>query len=1153
MGSVNSWGELTPALPATTLTLPTIPSTGWKGTVTPTYYKADNSNVYVFCPYELYQSVSNLTWTTQNSGGNTSANPSASTPFPASSVFTGYKAASLNGTSKGPYAYRITNCVKAYIYVKSGSDKKRTITLAAYEVTAGVVSESVAASTTYETNSDGVISINLNSSKEYYVKVSQVSSGSGGSSSGNSTFYMIGFETPSTPATPSFFPANGTVEQDGTINVTSANADDIYYAWTSTESQPANPESWSYVSATSSVGSVPVPSDVTGTYYLYAYGKNDAGSGSVNHASYSIVVPRTETSLAFNTPITTVGVDRSVTNVATLTSGPVSPTITYSSDDTNIATVNASTGEVTGVAVGSTTIRASYAGDESYAGSNASYDITVTQSAVNDKFWNGGDWVSNYAGTYTGSIFIDNMEIKGTASQGVQISSGGEKTIDGHTVAARIRLGKAGSSDGNYLHFKVKPNTKITYWGVRAGDQHMTGGLALSFGTFGTNEQTYNYVGGNEEYMTYIYTGISETDVYAYSKCSGGTSMLAIKVEPMTTGTPTFSPASGESVVPSSTEVTITSEAASTIYYKWTDSSTTPADGWSSASTTDNAITITVPADAEDTPYLHAYGDGTYGESTAAYAQYTITSATVPTISILASKTSNITAGESITLTATKNGLPAPTLKWYVSDTNDTSAGSEISNETDDTYTFNAIAGTKYYYARAFNSEALDGVASNVVTMTAAARTACTLNKVLYSNDFDAFITAPVAEVLYTAEDAEVIAGTKNVGDVKTEAANGKIEAYYMEGTDAPTISSVVVSDGASYDVEGTTFTVTAEDGTSTKVYDITLEDVAPYTGVGEYTFDGTETWVKAPYGFVAESGHKFQRLAKNDEDPWARLSPGYTRIYMFLAPNASVTLTKSGTDRHVDIKRNATVVMSDTGWGNSGSIMITGDSNDPYLLGIYSHQTSGDGFVNTITVTPATVSGTISASGYNTFSSSKPLDLSTIEGGTAYVASGVTNGKVVLTKCNDKIVPAETGLFIAGTKDGTFTISADYSTPTFDGDNLFVGAPSGTTVTKAANGYNYVFGWANASNPGFYLIGDHSATLGAGKAYLHTTTALATGPDARAGFIFEDEEGGTTAIAGIETKKNMENMKFYNLNGQQVEAPSKGLYIVNGKKVVIK
>lgn len=186
-----------PALPATTLTLPNIPTEGWKGSVTPTYYKAAGSNVYVFNPFELYSSVANLTWTTQNSGGSTSATPAAMAPFPASSVFTGYKAATLNNTSKGPYAYRVTNCVAAYIYIKSGSDKKRTITLAAYEIDGeGEVASSAAASNTYEANSDGVISISLSKDKEYYIKVSQVGTGSGGSSSGNSSYYMLGLQAP---------------------------------------------------------------------------------------------------------------------------------------------------------------------------------------------------------------------------------------------------------------------------------------------------------------------------------------------------------------------------------------------------------------------------------------------------------------------------------------------------------------------------------------------------------------------------------------------------------------------------------------------------------------------------------------------------------------------------------------------------------------------------------------------------------------------------------------------------------------------------------------------------------------------------------------------------------------------------------------------
>ena len=45
-------------------------------------------------------------------------------------------------------------------------------------------------------------------------------------------------------------------------------------------------------------------------------------------------------------------------------------------------------------------------------------------------------------------------------------------------------------------------------------------------------------------------------------------------------------------------------------------------------------------------------------------------------------------------------------------------------------------------------------------------------------------------------------------------------------------------------------------------------------------------------------------------------------------------------------------------------------------------------------------------------------------------------------------------------------------------------------------------------------------------------------------------ETTGINAVNGSELKVNGE---YYNLNGQRVANPTKGLYIVNGKKVVIK
>ena len=197
------------------------------------------------------------------------------------------------------------------------------------------------------------------------------------------------------------------------------------------------------------------------------------------------------------------------------------------------------------------------------------------------------------------------------------------------------------------------------------------------------------------------------------------------------------------------------------------------------------------------------------------------------------------------------------------------------------------------------------------------------------------------------------------------------------------------------------------------------------------------------------------------------------------------------------------------------------------------------------VTAIPAT--GTISASGWNTFSSNFPLDLSTIEGGMAYVASDVTDGKVVLTAATGK-VPAGTGLMIKGTPDDDFSIdvTADETTaPT----NLLEGLPNGGKVEVADEGFNYVFGWTTPENPGFYKIVSDEPTLGAGKAYLHTSTALNV---AQAPFLGLDVDGETTSIVNI-NRETINDNQYYTLDGRRVAQPTKGLYIVNGRKVIVK
>jgi hypothetical protein len=77
----------------------------------------------------------------------------------------------------------------------------------------------------------------------------------------------------------------------------------------------------------------------------------------------------------------------------------------------------------------------------------------------------------------------------------------------------------------------------------------------------------------------------------------------------------------------------------------------------------------------------------------------------------------------------------------------------------------------------------------------------------------------------------------------------------------------------------------------------------------------------------------------------------------------------------------------------------------------------------------------------------------------------------------------------------------------------------------------------------GFYKLASGDK-VPAGKAYL---TIPASAPD------FLGFDGGTTSISEKTVVKNNADGEFYNLAGQRVAQPTKGLYIVNGKKVVIK
>ena len=183
----------------------------------------------------------------------------------------------------------------------------------------------------------------------------------------------------------------------------------------------------------------------------------------------------------------------------------------------------------------------------------------------------------------------------------------------------------------------------------------------------------------------------------------------------------------------------------------------------------------------------------------------------------------------------------------------------------------------------------------------------------------------------------------------------------------------------------------------------------------------------------------------------------------------------------------------------------------------------------------------------YATFSDHVARDFST-SGITVLKAVPDGAGKVDLEEISDGIVPANEGVVLYSDDEVNAAIPATKATGTGDfSGNEMVANVVKTWITEdgGSSKVNYIL--SNGTNGvGFYKAKAAGANLAAHRAYL--STAATAGAREYLEFAF----GETTDITKIEnTKQGVEG--YYNLNGQRVAQPQKGLYIMNGKKVVIK
>ena len=203
-----------------------------------------------------------------------------------------------------------------------------------------------------------------------------------------------------------------------------------------------------------------------------------------------------------------------------------------------------------------------------------------------------------------------------------------------------------------------------------------------------------------------------------------------------------------------------------------------------------------------------------------------------------------------------------------------------------------------------------------------------------------------------------------------------------------------------------------------------------------------------------------------------------------------------------------------------------------------------------------ASFKANISGAGYATFYA--PAEVSIPENVKAYyiAAEGINGNYATLTQI-ENVIPANTAVILEGA-EGEYTFNVSETDAAAVSGNLL----KGTVINTNIIGQAYVLGNDAEDGVGLYKTlmrtialssasGEVSVFLNnAYKAYLPASAVPAAAQGA-ANFSFRFE-GGTTGISEVKGE-NGEVKAIFDLTGRQVNAVERGIYIINGKKVLVK
>lgn len=563
---------------------------------------------------------------------------------------------------------------------------------------------------------------------------------------------------------------------------------------------------------------------------------------------------KTPTQLSWSAPTATVDLASEVKEFPTLAKNPESITgVTYSSSNADVATVNEATGEITLVACGQTTIKAAYAGDDTYASSSATYTLRVVDNSIaageytiplNNWFW---------ATNHNGSFNVEKEKLKLQGQQNgigitlVNVNSTNAYVNDNETRTYSSYMMTADAPEGYVLK-------KIEFV---AGEKWDNKDLNTSVGTMGAPK---------------IWSGNASSVEFYFS---GTYSIKNVKI--------TYEKAAPAKTL---TSIAITGEPTKKEYFLNDKFS---AEGLVVTATYDDASTADVTADATwtfDPAVFNTTGSVTitafaeYGGKDD-IAEYTVTVSAKPLTLTITPATGTYTSAQTVTIEA--NNAVGNVAIYYTTD------GSNPANGANEYTAPFEVATTTTVKAYAIDDESREATAESVITIKAST---------FAEENFSGCNTQGGRDNNFSAGTGELSDESFDCGgwvyDATVYAANScvKVGSSKTKGTLTSPVVAGINYNAISFDIAGwddsktNGLTVTINnggafaDGTTSKSFTATnakwttvTEKITGLTPATTFTFSGKRLFLDSiilmnasTLAELAENGEEGKEYTVNDE-----------------------------------------------------------------------------------------------------------------------------------------------------------------------------------------------------------------------------------------------------------------------------------------------